>query len=375
MKASYLMPLAISVLIGISGCQFQERGMSLPAPKVKPRPQTKTTDYDFPLLKLKAFTKSDEKDNKKDAKKEKEEVSNQEEVLQKPSSPTKENQPNIEPMPTKSTPMDSLLDMFKGITGGNSNSKVKKKPAPAPKKKTPPSKRIKNTKKKSIHKSIKKDNIKPRRRKSGHANKLIFNKNSSLKDIPLPLPKLSSLKLKSLSKVIPSVPISKIPILNTIIPKGSKTSKRRIKRKNNALYSSSSQNNHAKKSSSVNLDMANIRIGKSSDYTTLIFDSYVWGGYNTASTQEASSSGAYEFKYEPENNRIVASIQGYSAFSALLGDQSKLFSQSDVIKNIYIDRYIGEGNIQFIIDLKKKVKITVLDVQDPGRIIVTLYPK
>ena len=366
--------LSVLSFVFLSGFLFEERGMTLPAPEKKPKVAAKKIDYDFPLLKLKAHPVATEKTKDKQV------------VVKQPTQDPKEPKISKSRVKEKSkstsqNPFKSLVGMFKGLIGTDSDSDLNKKPSVAPKKRAHPSKRIKKTiKEKSLSKpkitvKAKKKHIKPRRRKSGHANKLIFNKNSSLKDIPLPLPKMSSLKLKSLSKVLPSIPASKIPILNTIIPKGSKTAKRRIKRKNDAFYSTSSQNNHAKKSSSTNLDMANIRIGNSSDYTTLIFDSYVWGGYNTASTQEASSSGAYEFKYEPENNRIVASLQGYSAFSALLGDQSKLFSQSDVIKNIYIDRYIGEGNIQFIIDLKKKVKITVLDVQDPGRIIVTLYPK
>lgn len=347
------------VVIGLSGCQFTERGMSLPAPKVKPRPQPKdTVDYDFPLLKLKAHAASSEKaETKKDQNKES----------------------------TSKSTSNSFINVFKNLLGDNTDRKLRNKSSNddmetknETNKKVQPPKRIKESTKNKVSStsSIKvvKDK-KSRKRKSGHANKLIFNKNTSLKDIPLPFPKLSSLNLKSLSKTLPSIPVSKIPILNTIIPEGSKTSSGRIKKHSNRAYSAAKQNNHTKNTSSKKLDMANIRIGKSSDYTTLIFDSYIWGGYNTASTQEASSSGNYEFKYEPENNRIVASIQGYSAFSALLGDQSKLFNQSDVVKSIYIDRYINENNIQFIIELKRQVKITVLDVQDPGRIVVTLYPK
>lgn len=332
MKQSYLIPLSIGILASISGCQLQERGMALPPPKVKPRPQPKKTNYDFPLLKLKAHTGASKKETQ--------------EVVKEPSSKS------------------NLKD-----------TKTKKKPSSISKKKTHRSKRIKKPKQKESVK-IKKETLKPRRRKSGYARKLIFDKRTSIKEIPIPLPKASSLKLGSLSKTIPTIPLSKIPIVNVLLPKdsGSKTSHKRIK-SNKTNLSQSGGETTSSSSNNSNLDMVNIRIGNSQDYTALIFDSYIWGGHNIDSTEEAHASGSYKFNYVPEHNHIVATLKGYSAFSALLGDQSELFKESDVIKNIYIDRYIGSDGIQFIITLKKKVKMHVTDVKDPARIIVNLYPK
>ena len=322
--------LALFSYIFLSGFLFEERGKaSSPHIEIKNNAHTpvvkKETYDDFPIIKIKAFESSAKK----------------EEAV-----PKVINKKMSKPIQREEKPASRI--------------------------------NIRRTETKAFkQKKLSKDKILPRRRKSGHANKLIFNKDTSLKDIPIPLPSLSSLKLKSLIKSLPTIPLSKVPILNSFLPDGSKISHRRIR---NSQYNAVNQkrsfgNNKSALSATSNLDMANIRIGRSKDYTTLIFDSYQWGGYNTESSVPAAESGNYEFSYEPENNRIVAQITGYNAFSALLGDQSSLFQDSDVIKNIYIDRYIGKNSIQFIIQLKKKVKITALDVKNPGRIILTLYPQ
>jgi len=317
--------LALFSYIFLSGFLFEERGIA-PSPHVEIKTDTQTAIVkkeiydDFPIIKIKAFESSNNKKEKKISKSIKKDLSK----------PIKKQKKTTSRIDIKET-----------------QSKKFKQQTPLKKK------------------------IFPRRRKSGHANKLIFNKNTSLKDIPIPLPSLSSLKLKSLIKSLPTIPVSKIPILNSFIPNGSKTAHKRIKGiRSNFIYK-----NKSTLVTTANLDMANIRIGRSKDYTTLIFDSYQWDGYNTEATIPAAESGNYEFSYESKNHRIVAKITGYNAFSALLGDQSSLFQDSDIIKNIYIDRYIGKDSIQFIIQLKKKVKLTVLDVKNPARIIVTLYPQ
>lgn len=332
--------LALFSYIFLSGFLFEERGAT-PSPHVEIKTNTHTSVVDeelldeFPRLKIKAF---------------------------EPTSTKKEE--TKQPIEKKTSPLPKPKKQH--------TIKVLKK-----QERTKPSRiKIQQTQTKQVTtRQPSKEKILPRRRKSGHANKLIFSKETSLKDIPLPLPSLSSLKLKSLIKSLPSIPASKIPILRSFLPEGSKTSHRRIRNgklhiiQDNAPLSSNSNDK------SANLDMGNIRIGKSKDYTTLIFDSYKWAGYDMESKIAANESGNYEFNYEPKNHRIVALIKGYTAFSALLGDQSELFKESDVIKNIYIDRYVGKDSIQFIIQLKKKVKITVLDVKNPARIIVTLYPQ
>lgn len=123
------------------------------------------------------------------------------------------------------------------------------------------------------------------------------------------------------------------------------------------------------------LDMGEIRIGKSTDYTSIIFDSYIYVGKHKISTKKAKSSGTYLFTYEPSKNRIVAFIDGYNDFSALKENQEELFKESKIVKNIYVSKYIGNDGVKFIIQLRKKVRVNIFDVKNPGRIIVNLFPQ
>lgn len=123
------------------------------------------------------------------------------------------------------------------------------------------------------------------------------------------------------------------------------------------------------------LDMGEIRIGKSSDYTSIIFDSYIYAGKNKLSTEKSNTSGTYLFRYEPSKNHIIAFLDGYNDFSALKENQEKLFKESKVVKNIYVVKYLGNDGVKFIIQLRKKVRVNIFDVKNPGRIIVNLFPK
>ena len=122
------------------------------------------------------------------------------------------------------------------------------------------------------------------------------------------------------------------------------------------------------------LDMATIRIGKSSDYTSIIFDSYVYEGNRGLPSQKASNSGNYLFTYEPEKKRIVGLIDGYKAFSALLNNQRELFSDNTIVENIYVVKHLVNDGIKFIIKLRKNVRVNIFNVKNPGRIIVNLFP-
>jgi len=207
---------------------------------------------------------------------------------------------------------------------------------------------------------------------------------------------LSSKSKKSyLFDSLPSFSLQNIPLINQVIPAPSKTSQKRIKkgsskgsskRKNGPYNNSKTYAQNIKSSniaslerffggtSTTNLDMGMIRIGKSNVYTSIILDSYKWNGYNALPIENSPVSGNYLFTYEPKENRIVGIINGYNAFSALVEDQNDLFKESDMVKNIYIDRYIGKDGIKFIIELEQKAKVSVIDVQNPGRIIINLYP-
>jgi hypothetical protein len=214
-----------------------------------------------------------------------------------------------------------------------------------------------------------------------------YQKNKQQSFIKTNVPQTTSLskpkpKKKRKSHKFPSLSLLDIPIINKVIPEPSKTSKKRVKShasntKSNTRRLTSSSNTTRQfigGTSMNNLDMGMIRIGRSKDYSSIILESYEWEGYKILPTTTASSSGKYIFVYEPENNRIVATLTGYNAFSALVGDQSALFNNNDIVQNIYIDRYVGNDGIKFIIQLKKRVKINIIDVDNPGRIIINLYP-
>lgn len=122
------------------------------------------------------------------------------------------------------------------------------------------------------------------------------------------------------------------------------------------------------------LDMATIRIGKSTDYTSIIFDSYIYESKDTLPSKKSTISGTYLFTYTPSTNQIIGLLDGYHAFSALLSDQKALFSDNDVVKNIYVLKRMGTDGIKFVIQLRKKVRANIFDVKNPGRIIVNLFP-
>ncbi len=352
MHSLYILFLSILSFIFLSGFLFEERGgnekaLSLPPEHIPTKTDTKESSDNFPLLKIKAYKRISN-----DAKP-KETTPTKAPLVQKPIEEQGQTQEPITlPEPKKEPIIKPRKVKKKASRLGTKTNKI-----PHIIKQTKPTKR-------------KEKYSRQKRRQTGHVRKLIFDKKTSFSDIPLPLPSLASLKLESLMKSIPLIPLSDIPIIDSLLPSPSKTSRNRIRNRN--MHYSRPQGKHTNQ---TNLDMANIRIGKSEDYTSIVFDSFRWEGYNTESTVEASESGSYHFSYEPQKNRIVGTLQGYSAFSALLGDQSELFKGNELIKNIYIDRYLGNDGIQFVIQLKKKVQMTVLDMKNPARIIVNLYPQ
>ena len=197
-----------------------------------------------------------------------------------------------------------------------------------------------------------------------------------------------------------------IPIINKIIPEPSKRSKNRVKKVANKRKSlpkrfpetqkdtSTSIENTAQRSNKTRstktvtstgtsfsggsnvsgLDMAKIRIETDSYQTNIILDSYKWNGYNRIPSEESDTSGSYFFKYQPYSNKIIAHIKGYKGFSALVRKQNELLKNNPMIKDIYIDRYVGTDGIKFIIELKAKAKVNIIDIEDPASIIIELYP-
>ncbi|CAA6826422.1 MAG: Unknown protein [uncultured Sulfurovum sp.] len=352
-KKSLLFSLS-GIMILTSGCY--ERGKINPninTNKSKKAPKKEEIAYDFPLLKITANPTASE-DNK--------------------------NLASIRPtaikedMPVPSRQLETLptVKPLSGIT----------QPVPKPK-------LVQNDRSNT---TLNTSNIVPKKQ-------VIKKKKTSTKEKPFYLKNtLSGFTLKN------------IPIINTVVPKKSKINHPRIKQSIKAKAMRSSQNspthsrvvqrtdvpttqmaksdNQTYVNTSANqasqeftggqasdrLDMGLMQIDLHGDFTSLTLGSYEWGGYNVAPINKSPLTGLYRFKYEPYNNRIVGTIEGYKSFSSLINSQSELFNKSNLIDVIYIDRYIGKDKIKFIVELSKKVKLSITDLQDPGRIIINLYP-
>jgi len=360
MKSKQFALLSAGALLMLSGCY--ERGKVVPpSPKEIKKKKKEAIVYDFPVLKLSAKSNVSELS---------ETNTTQKHVIKKSNTVEVENTstnlrfPQIASKPKKTTTETIKKDALKIVIAQTKilqqENQSKIVPSTQPKVK--------------VNKEVKNNPIQKRKPR----------KSVSLSQIPI------------LSSIINSdISLQDIPILNKIIPKPSETSKGRIKknvtRQKYTIQNTSRNNSNATiptldntpsngitrfsgGTSARGLDMAKIRIETDNYQTNIVLDSYLWVQYNNLPTDTSSVSGTYFFKYEAHNNRIVGHIKGYKTFSALLTKQDEMIKTNPIIKDIYIDRYVGDDGIKFIIELKKKVKVNVIDVEDPGSIIIELYP-
>jgi len=173
-------------------------------------------------------------------------------------------------------------------------------------------------------------------------------------------------KLKDKIKM-PSFP--NIPVINKIIPEPSSKSNRRYKGNGGKAKTQSFTGGKI----SDGLDMGMVRLGVSSSFTRLIFDTYRWEE-GEIPTERLDYSGTYIFTHEPEKRRITAIVDGYRAFSALAGDQSELYRGNPIVETIRLEEYLDDSGFKFVIELKKDVSVYVYELKNPGRIIVDLIP-
>lgn len=342
MKIKHITLLSAGAMLMLTGCY--ERGKVVP-PSPKPKKKKEKIVYDFPVLKLSASSQIPEKKSSLD---------------------NNVTLPNV----TLSKSGTSTTEIKKETREPSRPALVKEESiVPAPLKPTKLAKK----------KIIKKTRPKRKRKTSGH--------------IPI---------IGSITSMISDISLQEVPILNQIIPKPSETSKGRIRKTRATPYRNPQNNkktsipvldnnaptpaifninnaettplNFSGGTSVTGLDMAKIRIETDNYQTNIVLDSYLWVKHNNLPTEASSVSGTYFIRYEPSQERIVALIKGYKTFSALLTKQDEMIKNNPMIKNIYIDRYVGDDGIKFIIELKKRVKVNVIDVEDPGSIIVELYP-
>jgi len=370
MKLTHITLLSAGALLLLTGCY--ERGEVVPpsAKKIHKKKKAKMI-YDFPILKLSAKTNSTlESENT--------EAASKSSSLRFPKMIDKPIE-NIETSQNlNETKVSTAIKKTKEKITNRKNTQIKKIDT------TQGTNKVKKDALKLVIAQTKtlQEKDKPKiKKKSIHKRK--SSKSSKSSQIPI---------ISSITKA--DITLQDIPILNKIIPKPSTTSKGRIRKNTNSqrkisnndiptldnspIHAMSNNNNETTSfsggTSRSSLDMAKIRIETDNFQTNIVLDSYKWVKYNDIPTEESPTSGIYFFKYESYKNRIVGHIKGYNSFSALVTKKDELLKNNAIIKDIYIDRYVGNDGIKFIIELREKVKVNIIDVEDPGSIIIELYP-
>ena len=122
------------------------------------------------------------------------------------------------------------------------------------------------------------------------------------------------------------------------------------------------------------LDMGIIRLGKEGQTTRLVFDSFKWNSNARTPSIRSHDSGSYTFRYNPQNRRITAIVNGYRSFSALQMGKARLFGSNEMVRKIYLEKYLDDSAYKFTIELKKNAKVNVFELKGPGRIIVDISP-
>lgn len=211
-------------------------------------------------------------------------------------------------------------------------------------------------------------------------------KNTSVDFPKLTLKSKSLKKDDSLLERIPIVnkigssllpPLNEIPVLRDIkklLPKSDKDAAKRVHQKYQRSAYATNTKSFSGGTIANNLDIGMVRLGQGSKYTRLIFDTYHWEGYAQIPVRKADHSGTYIFTYEPRQKRIVGILDGYQAFSALMGDHKDLYEGNNMVKTIHLDEYLDKSGFKFTIELKQEAKIQVYELDYPGRIIIDMMP-
>lgn len=231
----------------------------------------------------------------------------------------------------------------------------------------------------------------PSKQKPILKNKTTIQKDNAFKVNKLENEDFPTLKLKGKDLAEEKLLLSKIPIVNKIaadvlpslddipvlrdikklLPKSSEIAKSRVK-KTHKVFSTESFSGG---SPVDGLDIGLVRLGQSSTYTRLIFDTYKWEGYAQIPITKANDSGTYIFTYEPKHKRITAILDGYQAFSALVGEHEDLYVGNNMVSTIHLDEYLDQSGFKFTIELMQEANIRVYELHNPARIIIDMFPK
>ena len=233
----------------------------------------------------------------------------------------------------------------------------------------------------SMHPSLKRGNVKIKPVENDTSTKT-----GAVKDKNFPRLKLKGRDLSTDKSLFSNIPIvnkiaadilpsvDEIPVIRDIkkfLPKSAEVAKKRLNKRNKRFAIESFSGG-----SPVNgLDIGMVRLGQSKTFSRLIFDSYKWEGYAQIPTTRANDSGTYIFTYEPKHKRITAILDGYQAFSALVGDHEDLYEGNDMVRTIHLDEYLDQSGFKFTIELKQEADIRVYELHNPARIIIDMFPK
>ena len=121
-----------------------------------------------------------------------------------------------------------------------------------------------------------------------------------------------------------------------------------------------------------NLDLAMIRLGENNETERLVLDSYKQSNATHTPSIKAKKSGRYQMHYNASQHRIITTLHGYSALSALDENGVKRFPSSRYIKEIVLLANPAPERYTFAIVLKRYAAVNIFELHDPARIVIDI---
>jgi len=116
------------------------------------------------------------------------------------------------------------------------------------------------------------------------------------------------------------------------------------------------------------LDIKSIRKAYHGNYERLVLDSYYWSQAGAKAGEPADNVGHYRINYDKDKGVISVVIEGYRSFSA----KFPTFEKKSVIEKVYFDKYLDDSGYKFNIKLKDSVKIRVMALGKPARLVIDI---
>jgi len=116
------------------------------------------------------------------------------------------------------------------------------------------------------------------------------------------------------------------------------------------------------------LDIKSIRKAYHGNYERLVLDSYYWSQAGDKAGEPADKVGHYRINYDKDKDVISVVIEGYRSFSAKFPH----FDKKSVIEKVSFDKYLDDSGYKFNIKLKEDVKIRVMALGKPARLVIDI---